>query len=152
MVKIVRKSSRKQKQTQRWVDDDLSGLDLGGNKKLLSNIRTNKNKKKNNNKKLSKEEFNDYRVREYMRRLPKIEKERTMNEYNIIDFDDIVNEDIVYETIVIGIPEHHIPEPIITGTTRQEHTVLTIDDYEYLLQENCDELPFDKDILPFMEF
>ena len=148
MVKdSLRKSSRKIKKIHRWVDDELSGVDLGGNTKKLKEIRNKSITKKESNKK----DYNDFRIKEYMRRLPKIENKKSMNEYNIIDFDNIVNEDIVYETVMIGIPDEQIVEPIIIGNPYHEYTVLTIDDYNYLLDENCDELPFDKDMLPYMK-
>ena len=95
----LRKSSRKIKKIQRWVDDELSGVDLGGNTKKLKEIRSKSILKKN-----YKTDCDDFRIKEYMRRLPKIENKKNMNEYNIIDFDNIVNEDIVYETVMIGIP------------------------------------------------
>ena len=142
----LRKSSRKIKKIHRWVDDELSGVDLGGNTKKLKEIRSKSILKKN-----SKTYCDDFRIKEYMRRLPKIENKKNMNEYNIIDFDNIVNEDIVYETVMIGIPDEQIVEPLIMGDPYHEYTVLTIDDYNYLLDENCDELPFDKDILPYMK-
>lgn len=148
----IRKSSRKSKKTQRWVDDELSGVELGGNTSKLINIRNKSiTKKKSNNKIYNKKECDDFIVKEYMRRLPKIENKKSMNEYNIIDFDNIVNEDIVYEITAIGIPDEQIVEPIILGNLYNEHTILTFDDYNYLLEEICDELPFDKDILPHMK-
>tara|TARA_Y100001958_G_scaffold158474_1_gene156447 strand:- start:2076 stop:2531 length:456 start_codon:yes stop_codon:yes gene_type:complete len=148
MVKnSVRRSSRTLKKTQRWVDDELSGVDLGGNTRKLKEIRNKSITKKDSNK----IDYDDFKIKEYMRRLPKIENKKSMNEYNIIDFDNIVNEDIVYETIMIGIPDEQIVEPIILGNPYHEYTVLTIDDYNYLLDENWDELPFNKDILPYMK-
>ena len=135
------------KKTQRWVDDELSGVDLGGNILKLKEIRNKSIIKKDSNKK----NYDDFRLKEYMRRLPKIESKKSMNEYNIMDFDNIVNEDIVYETLMIGIPDEQIIEPIILGNPYYEYTVLNIDDYNYLLDENFDELPFDKDLLPYMK-
>ena len=145
--KSIRKSSRKSKKTQRWIDDELSGIELGGNITKLKDIRN----KPIITKESKKKDYNEFLMNEYMRKLPKIENKKNMNEYNIIDFDNVINEDIVYEITVIGIPDEQIVEPIILGNIYNEHTILTFDDYNYLLEEICDELPFDKDVIPHMK-
>ena len=68
-----------------------------------------------------------------------------MKKYNIIDIDNIIdinNIDIDYKPIMIGIPDTQIVEPIILGNPYHEYTVLTIDDYNHMLDTISDELPF----------
>ena len=79
---IQRQSKRIRKKTDRWVDDELSGIELGGNKNLLKIIRDKKITKDNNS---SNENYYEYKIKEYMRKLPNLQDKKNMKNYNIID-------------------------------------------------------------------